>query len=66
MIDATRLRRTDAEYARSIIDATGLSGREVAYKLGVHEVTLYRWCGGQIVMPYSAQLVLERWKALDD
>ena len=61
MIDARTASPLTPERVRGLVEATKLSQRECAERLGVKRLTLLRWMGvGKPVVqiPYTAQLAL--------
>ncbi len=49
----------DPDYMRSLVEASGLSQRKAAVRIGVGERTMRAWVLGEKRFPYSAQYAME-------
>lgn len=54
-----KLKKTEIEYLRELVEKTGNTYAEVTDYLGVNERTLYRWLSGESRIPYSVIKALE-------
>jgi DNA-directed RNA polymerase specialized sigma24 family protein len=57
--DARKASSVPATYARTLVDATGLTQVEVSQRLGCSERTLRNYVSGALAMSYTFRIALE-------